>query len=96
VWDQREDETWWRFVAEAAKEKGELEWLVRVWGDVAARRVMHKAIFRAKVFLLCLYRDYLKDAEKASVLAAEVGVLMSTWCVTGRMNIERAKEVFGY
>jgi hypothetical protein len=96
VWDQREDETWWRFVAEAAKEKGELEWLVKVWEDVAARRVMHKAIFRAKVFLLCLYRDYVKDAEKASVLAAEVGVLMSTWCVAGRMDIERAKEVFGY
>jgi hypothetical protein len=98
TWAQKDDETWWRFVAQAAKDKGELDWLVGIWEDVVevARTISHKAVFRAKVVLLCLYRDYVKDAEKASVLAVEVGVLVRTWCVSGRMDIEKAKEVFGF
>jgi hypothetical protein len=58
--------------------------------------IYDKAMLGAKVVLLCLYRDYVGDVEKASVLAGEFGALLSTWCVSGRLGAERAREMFGY
>lgn len=45
--------------------------------------------------ILCLYRDYLSDAEKANESAIESEAIASTWFADGRMDMEKAKEMFG-
>jgi hypothetical protein len=97
LYPMSEKETWLRLCAETAKAKGELEWLADVWEGVVtrAKQMSYKAVFIAKSELLCLYRDYSRDADKARKLSRELGAVTSTWCLDGRTGLKRAKEMLG-